>query len=71
MRWEDYTPYVGHCPDCGKLRFTSRRLAKRAARGGYDNGRMVAYPCGRYWHFGHPPFEERKRRGPERLRRLA
>jgi hypothetical protein len=44
---------VGSCPDCGKLRFTSRSVAKRAARRAQSHGVHVTrvYRCGEYFHW--------------------
>ncbi|MEE2040119.1 hypothetical protein Q8791_23150 [Nocardiopsis sp. CT-R113] len=46
-----------HCLACGKLAFSCRRHAKRAARTGFPNDRMSVYRCreldGQGWHFGH------------------
>jgi hypothetical protein len=44
---------VGTCPDCGKLRFTSRAVAKRAARRARNRGVRVTrvYRCGGYFHW--------------------
>ena len=50
--------HAGECPDCGKLRWVTKRMAKTAAqqivaqKGG---GRLSAYACGDYWHLGHLP----------------
>ncbi len=46
----------GPCPECGKLRWTSRRDAKRiASQIPARAGRLHPYRCGDYWHLGHPP----------------
>lgn len=45
---------LGACPDCGKLRYTSRRGAKAASKV-HPGQHLSAYPCGEYWHYGHPP----------------
>lgn len=42
------------CP-CGKQGFTTRVLAKRAARTKHPGLHLAVYPCGRLWHFGHLP----------------
>lgn len=46
-------PDLGACPDCGKLMFTSRRIARRAARQAQQRGVHVTrvYRCGEYWHW--------------------
>lgn len=44
----------GPCPDCGKLRYRSRKRAKAAARSRSYQG-INAYQCGDFWHFGHLP----------------
>lgn len=41
---------VGTCPDCGKACYTSRRMARRAARGMFPGTHHRAVPCGQYWH---------------------
>jgi hypothetical protein len=45
------------CPDCGKLRYLTRRHAKRIARriNARRGGRLNAYRCGDFWHIGHLP----------------
>lgn len=49
--------YIGTCSICGKRCYTSRKLAKRAARSiqGNRGKRMSAYACGQWWHIGHLP----------------
>jgi hypothetical protein len=44
---------LGRCPDCGKLTFTSRQAAKRAARQQERHGVVVSrvYKCGQWWHW--------------------
>ena len=43
--------FCGHCPDCGKRRYSSRAQAKRAARANRCPGRRLrAYRCGGWWH---------------------
>jgi hypothetical protein len=58
------TGNLGHCSTCGKLSYTTRRLAKKALRelkhnaGRRDDPRpMREYPCaaGTGWHIGHHP----------------
>lgn len=43
------------CPDCGKLRYLSRRHARARARVIKDGTHMNAYRCGDFWHLGHLP----------------
>lgn len=42
--------HVGPCAGCGKRRYTSRVIARRAARSLYPGARMRAYQCGQWWH---------------------
>lgn len=44
--------HMGRCPDCRKLRYTSRAQARRAARR-YPGHHLRAYQCGGFWHLGH------------------
>lgn len=49
-------PYqVGICPDCGKIRYRSRKHAKAMARRLHPNAHLSPYKCGDYWHFGNLP----------------
>jgi hypothetical protein len=43
------------CPDCGKVRYLSRRHARARARVIKDGTHMNAYRCGDFWHLGHLP----------------
>ena len=46
-------PGEGTCPDCGKIKYGSRKKAKAAARRMSMNGVsrvMRAYRCGDWWH---------------------
>jgi len=55
---------AGNCPDCGKIRFTTRRAAKAYLRRRFPKQQMSAYPCtGGYFHVGHTP--KRIRRGED------
>jgi hypothetical protein len=45
--------YVGTCPTCGKLRYSDRSTARRAARALYPHTALRAYRCGTWWHIGH------------------
>lgn len=47
---------VGVCPTCGKRRYPTRRDARRAARLAHPGEHMRAYPCGSFWHLGHPRY---------------
>lgn len=40
------------CPDCGKVRYVSRRAARKAASQlpQSQGRRMRAYKCGEFWH---------------------
>lgn len=48
---------VGVCPDCGKVRYPTRKSARRGAyRGAGTVGKaMHAYRCGDYWHLTSRP----------------
>lgn len=42
---------VSRCPDCGKLRYPSRKLAKVAARRiQHSKDKLSVYRCGDFWH---------------------
>jgi len=43
-------PVRATCPDCGKIRYPSRREARRFAARLYQDGRARAYQCGSFWH---------------------
>ncbi len=43
-------PIRAACPDCGKIRYPSRRDARRFAARIYQGGRARAYRCGDFWH---------------------
>lgn len=63
---------MGQCPECGKKRYTSRKIARKALRqmnsGGYDSSGMNEYRCGEYWHVGHLPRRVvRGRRGRDQI----
>jgi hypothetical protein len=45
---------AGRCPTCGKVRYLTRRGARKVAR--RRSMRTVsAYRCGDFWHLGHLP----------------
>lgn len=46
--------HVGTCRGCGKRRYPTRRDARRAARLAHPGEHLRAYPCGMFWHLGHP-----------------
>lgn len=52
--------YAGHCKDCGKICFTSKRAARAARRSMHEQ--MSVYRCGPYWHLGHLPEVVRRGR---------
>ncbi|HTF10350.1 MAG TPA: hypothetical protein VK659_19455 [Asanoa sp.] len=61
--------FFNECPLDGKVRFPSRKAARRAARRHPQFGRMNAYPCGDFWHLGHlPAAVKRGNVGREALR---
>jgi hypothetical protein len=41
---------VGTCPDCGRACYTSRRSARRAAKGMFPGAHHRPVQCGQYWH---------------------
>lgn len=55
-------PYGGACATCGKRLFLDRDSAKKAIRRMKGRqGKLRAYPCGIFWHIGHPPTALRGR----------
>lgn len=57
---------IGTCPDCGKWCWTSKKIAKAAAKRNHPGEHLSAYPCGRWWHYGHldyPVMRSIKARG--------
>lgn len=50
------------CPDCDKVRYSSRKRARLAMRQMTHRrpGSMNAYRCGEFWHIGHLPSEVRR-----------
>ena len=57
LRKENPDPSYGECPDCGKVRYLSRRDARRAVARMKGNGGKArhAYRCGDYWHLTSRP----------------
>lgn len=54
--WQQSVVQSGKCPACGKLRLLTKDDAKKALRRmNGRKGRLHAYPCGAFWHVGHPP----------------
>lgn len=49
MRDEREPDTWSRCPDCGKIRYFTRKLARRAARR-IPGPRLRAYRCGSFWH---------------------
>ncbi len=48
------------CPDCGKVRYGSKAMAKASARRmKHRKGKLNAYRCGAFWHLGHLPDDVR------------
>lgn len=46
---------IGSCESCGKLSYTTKKIARQAARK-LKGGHMNAYPCPvseKLWHVGH------------------
>lgn len=45
------------CPDCGKVRYLSRSIARKVAKNLNRRrpGHLNAYRCGSFWHVGHLP----------------
>ena len=57
-------PIVGRCPDCGKVRYRTKRFAKQIARQKHPGEQMSAYECSDgFFHLGH-----KSAKGKERLR---
>jgi hypothetical protein len=44
---------IGTCEHCGKGCWTSKKIAKAAARRNHPGERLSVYECGRWWHYGH------------------
>lgn len=45
----------GKCPDCGKNRYLTRKDARNARKTLHpEDPTMGTYPCGGFWHYGHP-----------------
>lgn len=66
----------GICPleTCGKIRYSTRRDARKAARDQFPGDHLTAYLCGDWWHFGHIPKRVLHGRGwgsEDRLERHA
>lgn len=47
---------VGKCPDCGKIRFRTRKAAKSRARQRCPGEQISVYRCGDFFHWGHTPY---------------
>lgn len=47
--------WTGVCSYCGRHSYSTRALARRAARALFPGKSLRAYPCGGYWHFGPKP----------------
>jgi hypothetical protein len=62
-RLDDVKQGGDRCPDCGKVRYLTRRHAKQIARriSARRSGRLNAYRCGEFWHIGHLPNAVRHR----------
>ena len=56
---------LDNCPTCGRRCYTTRKIARKAARYLYPGQHKRAYRCdgGRWWHFGDTP--EWVKRGEE------
>lgn len=48
----DCATAIGRCPDCGKLAYLTRTVAKRAIRQFRRRGVLLTrvYQCGDWWH---------------------
>lgn len=55
--------WIGRCTECGKLCFTSRKLAKQYLIRKFPQDKMTVYKCPyrpEYFHFGHTPYPVRR-----------
>jgi hypothetical protein len=43
---------AGRCPECGKIRYLSRKDAKHIARTLNRDHEVNIYRCGDFWHLG-------------------
>lgn len=48
-------PRHGACPECGKVRYRSRKDARKVAREVYPGTHLSPYRCGEFWHLGNLP----------------
>jgi hypothetical protein len=55
-----YVSPVGTCEECGKLKFTSRKLTRKYMHKRFPNQKFSVYRCGAYFHFGHTPWRVRE-----------
>ena len=55
MTYKAYAGLCGFVCVCGKHGYTSRALARKAAKVKHPGEHLSAYQCGRYWHLGHLP----------------
>lgn len=60
MSGRTYGQAGSRCPTCGKLRYPSRKDARRAASRIPRDGRLAAYECDGWWHLGHLPTVVRR-----------
>lgn len=58
---------IGRCPNCGKLRYLTRKKARAAARKLHPGKHMSIYRCVGWYHIGRPS-QERVRGMPVKAR---
>jgi hypothetical protein len=63
-RYRPPVPTVGRCPVCGKIRYETHAIARKARRHSHLRGQTV-YRCGDFYHFGTPARAETATGGRE------
>lgn len=58
--------HLGPCPECGQIRYATKKRAKNAARDLHPGRTLRPYPCGGYWHFPPPEKVTERRNRPIR-----
>lgn len=76
MRTRKRVENVGVCQleTCGKVMYSSRADARKAAKLLFPGDHLTAYQCGDFWHFGHEPLRVLHGEGwggEDRLEKLA
>jgi hypothetical protein len=44
--------HFGYCKECGRVRYSTKQMAKVAARQIHPGQNLRAFKCGNYWHYG-------------------